>query len=96
MFLSPIYELSALPQCSTAQCAASLFDFAAFGQRESTSSGSRAVGKRSSAGESPLVVQVFDCGDSALVFVCLLGPLGQQKMATERAGNAFVFSNTNF
>ena len=67
MFLSPIYDLSALPQCPTAQCAASLFDFAAFGERESTSSGSRAVGKRSSAGESPLVVQVFDLGGVVVI-----------------------------
>ena len=54
-------------QCPTAQCAASLFDFAAFGERESTSSGSRAVGKRSSAGESPLVVQVFDRGGVVVI-----------------------------
>ena len=60
-------ELSALPQCPAAQCAASLFDFAAFGQRESTSSGSKAVGKRSSAGESPLVVQVFDRGGVVVI-----------------------------
>ena len=53
-------------QCHSAQLL-SLFDFAAFGQRESTSSGSRAVGKRSSAGESPLVVQVFDRGGVVVI-----------------------------